>query len=95
MISINNCQEPLNKLTQIFSGVLDYLSHVKQKVVRGNQAPFMTKDLSKTIMMKLKAKSQNGKAKNKCTSINKRATKDYLVKNKHFWEKLKPFLPNK
>ena len=46
-------------------------------------------------MMKLKAKSQNGKAKNKCTSINKRATKDYLVKNKHFWEKLKPFLPNK
>ena len=54
-------------------------------------------------MMKLKAKSQNGKAKNKCTSINKRATKDYfkeatkhdLMKNKDFWEKLKPFLPNK
>ena len=54
----NNCQEPYNKLTQIFSEVLDYHAPVKQKVVRGNQAPFMTKDLSKAIMRKSKAKNQ-------------------------------------
>ena len=30
----------------------------KQKVVRGNQVPFMAKDLSKVIMMKSKAKKQ-------------------------------------
>ena len=86
----NNCQEPYNKLTQIFSEVLDYHAPVKQKVVRGNQAPFMTKDLSKEIMMKSKAKNQHvkwlsrenfltfKKAKNKCTSINKNSKKYYF-----------------
>ena len=110
-----NCQEPYNKLTQIFSDVLDYHAPVKQKVVRGNQAPFMTKDLSKAIMMKAKIKNQYvkwasrenclafKKAKNKCTSINKKAKKDYfkeatkygVMTNKEFWKKLKPFLINK
>ena len=33
----NNCQEPYNKLTQIFSEVLNYHAPVKQKVVRCNQ----------------------------------------------------------
>ena len=32
--------KPYNKLTQIFSEVLDYHAPVKQKVVRGSQAPF-------------------------------------------------------
>ena len=43
------------------------------------------------------------KAKNKCTSINKKAQKDYfkeatkygVMTNKEFWNKLKPFLTNK
>ena len=52
----NNCQEPYNKLKRIFSEALDYHALVKQKVVRGNQAPFMTKDLSKAVLIKLKAK---------------------------------------
>ena len=43
---------------QIFSEVLDYHAPVKQKVIRCNQAPFMTKDLSKVIMMKAKTKNQ-------------------------------------
>ena len=95
--------------------MLDYHAPVKQKVVRGNQAPFMTKDLSKAIMMKAKIKNQYvkwasrenylafKKAKNKCTSINKKAKKDYfkeatkygVMTNKEFWKKLKPFLINK
>ena len=54
----NNCQEPYNKLTQIFSEVIDYNATVRQKVVRGNQVLFMTKDLSKLIMMQSKPKNQ-------------------------------------
>ena len=68
----------------------------------------MSKDLSKTIMIKSKAKKQYvkwssrenylvfKKAKNKCTSINKRAKKGYfkvatkygVLKNNEFWKKL-------
>ena len=81
----NNCQEPYNKLTQKFSEVKH--APVKQKVVRVIKPLFMTKDLSKAIMMKSKAKNQYvkwpsretflafKKAKNKCTSINKKAKK--------------------
>ena len=54
----NNCQEFYKKLTQIFWEVLDYHTPVKQKVVKGNQVTFMTKDLIKALMMKLKAKNQ-------------------------------------
>ena len=74
----------------------------------------MTKDLRKVIMIKSKAKSQYvkwhskenylafKKAKNKCTSINKKTKKDYfkgaakygVMTNKEFWKKLKPFLTN-
>ena len=54
----NNYREPYGKLKQIFSEAPDYHASVKQKVARGNQAPFMTKDLSKAITMKSKAKNQ-------------------------------------
>ena len=80
------------KLTQIFSEGLDFHAPVKQKVERGYQASLMTKDFSKAIMMKLKAKNQLvrwpsrenflafKKAKNKCPSIDKKAKKDYFNK---------------
>ena len=86
----NNCQEPYNKLTPIFSEVLNYHAPVKQKVVRCNQDPFMTKDLSKATMMKSKAKKQYvkwfprenylaiKKAKKNCSYINKKTKKDYF-----------------
>ena len=54
----NNCQEPYNKSTQIFSEVIDYHATVRQKVVRANQVLFMTKDISKLIMMQSKPKNQ-------------------------------------
>ena len=88
----SNCQGLYHKLTQICSEVLDYHAPVKQKVVRGNQAPFITKDLSKAIMVKSKTKTQYvkwlsrknylafKKAKNRCNSTNKKAKKDYFKK---------------
>ena len=78
----------IKSLRTNLSEVLDYHAPVKQKVVRGTDyllVPFMTKDLSKTIMMKLKAKNQYvkwpsrenflafNKAKNKSTSINEKS----------------------
>ena len=40
--------------TRIFQNVLNRHAPIKQKKVRGNHAPFMTKDLSKGIMNKSK-----------------------------------------
>ena len=37
-------------LTIIFQSTLDNHAPLKQKQVRGNQAPFMTKEMSKAIM---------------------------------------------
>ena len=83
----NNCQEPYHKLTQIFSEVLDYHAPVKRKVVRGNQSPFMTKDLSSGNNDKVERKKPGcgcpsrenflpfEKSKNKCKYINKKTKK--------------------
>ena len=54
----NDCEEPYNKLTQIFTEVLDSHAPLKHKKIRGNQAPFMTRELSKAIMDKSKAKNK-------------------------------------
>ena len=48
-----NCDEPYKKL---FNDVLNHHARLKQKQVRGNHAPTMTKDLKKAIMNKPKAK---------------------------------------
>ena len=45
----------------MFSEVLDYHNPVKQKVVRGNQASFMTKNLSQPIILESKAENQYAK----------------------------------
>ena len=52
-----NCDKPHKKLTEIFNNVLNHHAPLKQKQVRGNHASFMTKDLSKAIMSKSKAKN--------------------------------------
>ena len=46
-----NCEEPHEKLSEIFIDILNFHALLKQKQVRGNQAPFMTKELSKAIMV--------------------------------------------
>ena len=52
-----NCEEPYEKLSEIFINILNFHASVKQKQVRGNQAPFMSKELSKAIMVKSKARN--------------------------------------
>ena len=52
-----NCEDPYTKMSEIFSEVLNYHAPLKQKSVRGNHAPFMTRELSKAIMTKSKVKN--------------------------------------
>ena len=71
-------EDPYTKMSEILFEVLNYHVTLKQKSVRGNHAPFMTRELSKAIMTKSKAKNSyvkwsSGdnfvaykKAKNKC-----------------------------
>ena len=68
-------------LTNIFRSTLDNHAPLKQKQVRGNQAPFMTKELSKAIMTRSRIKNKCNKwpsrqnfvghkqIKNKCTNL--------------------------
>ena len=97
-------------MSEIFSEVLNNHVSFKQKSVRGNHAPFMTRDLSKAITTKSKAKNCNvtrsvayKKAKNKCNLLTrkgkrkffKEATKNEVMSNRTFWKTVKPFLTNK
>ena len=50
-----------NDLTNIFRSKLDNHAPLKQKQMRGNQAPFMTKELSKVIMTRSRIKNKYNK----------------------------------
>ena len=51
-----SCDEPCKKLSQILKQYTYSSQPTKTKKVRGNPAAFMTKDLSKALMNKTKAK---------------------------------------
>ena len=83
-----NWDEPYKKLTGIFNDIHNHHAPLQQKQERGNHAPFMTKDLSKAIMNKSKAKNKYlnwpprenfiscKRTKSKCNSFTKKAKKD-------------------
>ena len=85
-----NCEDPYTKLPEIFSEVLNYHAPLKQKSVRGNHAPFMTRELSKAIMTKSKVKNSYvkwpsrenfvayKKAKDKCNSLTRKAKRTFF-----------------
>ena len=87
-----NCEDPYTKLSEIFSEVLNYHALLKQKSVRGNHAPFTTRELSKAIMSK--SKVQNSyvkwpsrenfvaykKAKNEFNSLTRKAKRKFFKK---------------
>ena len=53
-----NNEEMYSSFTRIFQNVLNKYAPLKQKKVWGNNAPFMTKDLSKAIMNKSKTRNR-------------------------------------
>ena len=71
--------------------VLDKHAPIKKKLLRGNEAPFMTKELSKAIMNRSKLKNRYTKwpscetlafkkQKNICKNLNKKTKKNYFSK---------------
>ena len=54
-------KDPYNKLTNILHNTLEKHAPLKSKTVRGNQVPFMNKELSKAIMEK--SRLRNGHLK--------------------------------
>ena len=82
-----NCDEPCEKLSDIFVAILNHHAPLKEKQIRGNHAPFMTKELSKAIIEKSKARNKylkwpsyvsHKKSKNKCNSLIKKAEKIFF-----------------
>ena len=53
-----NCDEPYEKLSEIFVDILNHHTPLKEKPIRGNQAPLMTKELSKALMEKSKTRNK-------------------------------------
>ena len=74
----------------VFRYVLDKHAPLKTKTIRGNQAPFMTKNLSNAIMNRSRLKGKNYQPKKDLLIFQKG-----FVSNKTFWNTVKPFLTNK
>ena len=53
-----NCDDPYDKLLEIFVDILNHHAPLKEKQIRGNHAPFMAKELSKAIMEKSKTRNK-------------------------------------
>ena len=76
--------------SDVFRSVLDWHTPLKRKMIRGNQGPFMTKQLSKAIMNRSKLRNRYikwpsrenvlvyKKARNTCNNLNKFAKKVLL-----------------
>ena len=85
-------EDPYTTMSEIFFEVLNYHASLKQKSVRGNHAPFMTRELSKAIMTKSKVKNSYvkwpsrenfvayKKAKNKCNSLTRKPKRKFSKK---------------
>ena len=85
-----NCDDPYDKLSEIFVDILNHHAPLKEKQIRSNHAPFMTKELSKAIMEKSKSRNKYlkwpsrenyvsyKKSKNKCNSLTKKAKKIFF-----------------
>ena len=75
-----------------YTKVVNRHAPIKSKVIRGNQAPFMTKELANSIMARFKLKNRFNRTKtkenweafarqrNKCVKLRKTSMKDYFLK---------------
>ena len=78
-----------DEFVKIFMGIFDKHAPLKQKYVRANQGPFMTKELRKAVMIRSKlrnkfnksntksAESAYKKQRNLCTYLFRKAKRDY------------------
>ena len=90
---IYKTENSYSRLTEILSKTLNKHAPMKSKTVRGNQAPFMNKEVSKSIMTKSRIKNKYlkwpsrenylayKKIKNKCNNLLKKSKKVYFQKH--------------
>ena len=90
---IYKTDDSFSKLTEMMSEVLEKHAPLKTKTIRGNQAPFMNKRLSKAIMNKSRIRNKYlqwpsrehflayKKIKNKCNNLLKKSKKKYFQEN--------------
>ena len=103
-----NNRDMFSTFTETFRRVLDKHAPLKTKRVRGNQSPFMTKELSKAVMNKSKTRNKYIKWPSRENFLAMKRTKNYcnnlarttknksgFANNKKFWNAVKPFLTNK
>ena len=70
-------------MSEIFSEVLNYHAPLKQKSVRGNHAPFMTRELSKNIMAKSKVTNSYVEWPSRENFVVYKKAKKKKIKNKN------------
>ena len=87
-IYVNN-DDGFNRFCKISFDTLNSFAPIKNKFVRANQIPFITKELSRKVMKRLRLRSNllrkkieenrklYPKQKNKCVSLLKKAKKEY------------------
>ena len=92
-----NCNDPYKKFSETFTGFLNHHNPLKEKQIRDNHTPFLTKELSKAIMEKsktinkyLKLPSRKNyvsykKSKSKSNSLTKKAKKIFYKEATKDW----------
>ena len=90
MCKYNN--DMYSTFSDVFRSVLDGDSPLKRKMIKGNQGPFMTKQLSKAVVNRSKLRNRYikwpsrenfldyKKAKNTCSNLSKFSQKSYVNK---------------
>ena len=87
---VDNPDINYENLVQVFGSIIDKHAPLKQKLVRGNEAPFMNKELKKAIYTRSRLKNKYNKEptienknkykkqRNKCVNLRKKAVKIYF-----------------
>ena len=82
IISLQNCNQENLKYDEFkskFTQVLNYHAPTKQRIVRGNQQPFMSKILSKAFMHRSKLKNLYNKNPTVLNNINYKRQRNFCV----------------
>ena len=88
--SSENSELAFEKFKMLYSEIVEKHAPIKHKVLKGNQAPFMTRDLSKQIMVRSRLRNKFNKHKttenwkayksrrNKCTSMRRNNIRKHI-----------------
>ena len=90
VLDLPNSEMAYNKFKSLFVEVVEKCAPLKRKVLRGNQAPFMTKELSKEFMVRSRLRNKFNKHKttenwkaykaqrNKCVTVRRKSIKEHF-----------------